>query len=256
MGQIAQVAQKVFPEVVVQLCLAHYSRSFERTFRANSYKRSLKALERKLIYLEKSFFYITHHHDRKKAEKIINKIADLEFKYGYLIKIQQIFYDIFWKAKTLEEVHQLEDQLNIILGSIDLPSYPYRKRIIDRYRDYYKKRDKLLAWLFHPELNLPSTTNLIEGFNSTALEIRFSSIRGFEKEESARHYINALILKRRFQKFKDCKKKFKFLNGKSPLEIAQPLKNSIQLPTHQWIQLCRKLKNFPKNLVDYLPKPK
>jgi len=249
MGQVAQVAKKVFPDVVVQLCLTHYTRAFERTFKVNGPRRSLAALERKLAYLGESFFYSSRHYDQKRAVRLTNRIAALESEYGYLLEIQEIFSNIFWKAKTIEEVEQLEDMLNVTIASMRLQDYPHRKKIIDRYQDYYKKRDQVLAWLLHPELRLPYTTNLIEGFNSTALEIRFSSVRGFEKEENARHYINALILKRRFQRFKDCKEGFKFLNGKAPLQVAQPLEDSIRFPARQWIRLCRKFKRNTPSVV-------
>src|SRR3989339_2206094 len=36
MGQIAQVAREVFPDVIIQICLTHYSKTIERTFIANS----------------------------------------------------------------------------------------------------------------------------------------------------------------------------------------------------------------------------
>ena len=95
----------------------------------------------------------------------------------------------------------------------------------------------------HPELDIPRTTNLIEGWNSTTMELRISSIRGFKKEKYARNYINAIILKYRFHTFKDCKTKFKKLNGKSPLEIAQPLNSlGFNFHTDDWIPFCKNLK--------------
>ena len=108
---------------------------------------------------------------------------------------------------------------------------------------YYEKREQITASILHPELDIPRTTNLIEGWNSTMMELRISSIRGFKKEKYARNYINAIILKYRFHKFKDCKKKFKILNGKSPLEIAKPLNTLDRDFEHgNWITFCKNLK--------------
>ena len=141
-----------------------------------------------------------------------------------------------------KQLIEWENEFNTTIGSMDLEKYPYAKRIKDRYKDYYEKREWITACIIHPELNIPRTTNLIEGWNSTTIEMRISSIRGFKKEEYARNYINAIILKYRFHKFTDCKKKFKELNGKSPLEISQPLNNlNFDFRTNNWIPFCKKL---------------
>lgn len=243
MGKIAQVARKFFPDVIIQICLTHYSQNIDREFRVNGAKRTMKALENKLFKLGDSIFIPTRHYDIEKGRKLVNELADLEYKYDYLIKVQGVFQEIFWGAKTMEELSEAEDRLNETVGWMNLKSYPYAERIKKRYLDYYEKRKIIITAIQNPELNIPRTTNLIEGFNSTTLEIRFSSIRGFEKEETAKTYINALILKRRFQKFKDCKKKFKKLNGKSPLKIAQPLNDfGFNFDEDNWINFCQKLK--------------
>ena len=242
MGEIAQAANKVFPDVIIQFCLTHYSKCIERCFKVRCVKRSIKALENKLNRLNDSIFISTHHYARERAVEITNRIADLEYEYGYLIRIQEIFQNIFWRAETIGEINNLEDELNIIIGCMDLKNYPYKQRIADRYLDYYDKRERIIAFALHPELNIPKTTNLIEGFNSTTLELRLSSIRGFEKEENAKNYINALILKRRFTKFTDCRGKFKHLNGRSPLEIAEPLNNLyLKSRSRDWVRFCRNL---------------
>lgn len=243
MGEIAQVAKKIFPNVIIQICLTHYSKNIDRELKVNGAKRTIKALENKLFKLGNSIFVPTHHYDIEKGRKFVNEIADYEFEYDYLIKIQKCFQEIFWKVKTIKELNEAEDRLNEIIGLMDLKSYPHAERIKKRYLDYYKKRDLIITFIKYPKLNIPNTTNLIEGFNSTTLEMRFTSIRGFEKESTAKSYINALILKRRFQKFKDCKKKFKKLNGKSSLKIAQPLNDfGFNFDEDDWIDFCQKLK--------------
>lgn len=242
MGEIAAVAKEVFPDVIIQTCLKHYSSSIDRVFKINGVKRKLKALQSKLDKLGSSVLISTHRHDIEKARKIVNEMANLEFRYQPLIEMQSIFQEIFWGAKTMADVERLEDELNVAVARVD-KNYPDFQKIHDRYQNYYDKRDQIIASVKYPELDIPRTTNLIEGFNSTTLEIRLSSIRGFEKTKTAENYINALILKRRFQKFTDCKGKFKPLNGTSPLQIAQA-KNTMGFDfnnPHNWINFCRKL---------------
>lgn len=246
MGQIAQVAKEVFPEVIIQNCLTHYSKTIERTFVANNAKRTYRALQKQLNLLGKSFFIPTRHLDRAKAVKLTNKMADLEFEYGYLWQVQELFHELFWRVHGEQELIEWENCFNQMIGLMNLKHYPYGKKIEDRYRDYYEKREWITASIRYPEADIPRTTNLIEGWNSTTMELRISSIRGFKKEKNARDYINALILKYRFHKFTDCKGKFKNLNGKSPLEIAQPLNIfGFHFHTDDWIVFCKKIKKQP-----------
>lgn len=58
----------------------------------------------------------------------------------------------------------------------------------------------------------PRDTNLIELYNSH-LEGRLKSIKGFETFRTARLWLNAYILRRRYKLFTDCSRKFKYLNG-------------------------------------------
>lgn len=233
MGEIAQVAQTVFPDVIIQYCLRHYSANIDREFKVNGIRRTLGSLRKKLAKL--SFLIPTRHTDIEKARNLVNRIAELESRYGYLLNIQDCFREILRGTHNDKELTVAEDQLNLQLGDMVLEGYPYTDNIRKRYLDYYRKHDFLTAFLRYPELDIPKTTNLIEGFNSTTLELRLASIRGFEKEEYAKNYINALILRRRFLPFTDCRAKFKHLNGRSPLEISEPL---YMLPSHDWIKFC------------------
>jgi transposase-like protein len=239
MGDIVQVAKKVYPNVIVQLCLTHYSKNIDRAFKVNFAKRKIKSLQRELERIGKSFMIPTRHHDIRKAIRIVNEIGELQFEYGYLIEVQEILQEIFWRVNTMEELEEAEKLLDTTISYMQLKNYPHTKAIKDRYDDYYRKRDLIIASIKYPKLDIPRTTNLIEGFNSTTLEIRLTSIRGFEDEKYAEDYINAIILDRRFKSFKDCKGKFKHLNKKSPLEIANP-KNTFNYNFHSsdWIQFC------------------
>jgi hypothetical protein len=247
MGLIAQVAKQVFPDVVIQFCLTHYSKCIDRCFQAKGAKRSHRALENKLKRLEDSFLISTRHHDRSEAVKLSNEMGALEFEYDLLWRVENLFAQLFWGTKTEIEISKWEDTFNETVEAVP-KNYPHLKRIKERYKDYYEKRDFILASILNPEVKLPRTTNLIEGFNSTTLEIRFTSIRGFEKEKYARAYVNALILNYRFHRFTDCKGNFKDLNGKSPLQIADPLSTfDFDFKTSNWIPFCKNLKKICKS---------
>jgi len=74
----------------------------------------------------------------------------------------------------------------------------------------------------------PLTTNIIEGLNSH-LEARLFSLRSFQSVSHARLWMNGYILKKRFTKFTDCRGKFRYLNGKTGVEMTK--KKGIDLPT-------------------------
>jgi len=75
--------------------------------------------------------------------------------------------------------------------------------------------------------NAPRDTNLIELYNSH-LQARLKSIKGFKSFASAEKWLNAYILRRRFRKFRDCSRKFRYLNGKT--SISQTCGKNDDLP--------------------------
>jgi transposase-like protein len=89
------------------------------------------------------------------------------------------------------------------------------------------KKQSLLQGYLHYK-GIPTTTNLIESFNSH-LEARIRPLKGFESFKHAELWLNAYFLRRRTRKFTDCSGKFKKLNGKTSLEIVK--KPRIDLPT-------------------------
>jgi hypothetical protein len=74
----------------------------------------------------------------------------------------------------------------------------------------------------------PVTTNMMEGLNSH-LEARLVSLRSFQSPKHAKLWLNGYVLKRRFTKFTDCKRKFKRLNGKCGVQLTQ--KPGVDLPS-------------------------
>ena len=112
------------------------------------------------------------------------------------------------------------------------------KKLFALYRDY---QDDVVATSilinierYRPELTgyrgipqSPTTTNLIEGFNSH-LEARLQALRSFQTVSYAKLWLNGYVLKRRFTKFTDCKGKFRFLRGKTGVELTK--KDGVDLP--------------------------
>jgi hypothetical protein len=75
----------------------------------------------------------------------------------------------------------------------------------------------------------PVTTNLIEGMNSH-IEARLHSLRSFQSVEHARLWFNGFILKRRMTKFTDCRGKFRYLRGKTGVEMTK--KDRVDIPSY------------------------
>lgn len=75
----------------------------------------------------------------------------------------------------------------------------------------------------------PITTNLMESFNSQ-LEARLFSLKYFNSIIHAKLWINGFILKRRYTKFTSCSNKFKWLNGKSGVQMTK--KERVSLPLY------------------------
>ncbi len=89
-----------------------------------------------------------------------------------------------------------------------------------------KKQQLLQGYLLYK--GTPTTTNLIESFNSH-LEARLRPLKGFESFRHADAWLNGYFLRRRTKKFTDCSGKFRKLNGKTSLSQTQ--KTGIDLPT-------------------------
>ncbi len=112
------------------------------------------------------------------------------------------------------------------------------KKLYSIYQSYYqdpvclsvltnieKYRTELLGYRHIPQS--PLTTNLIEGMNAH-LESRLVSLRSFQTVPYAKLWFNGYILKRRFTKFTDCRSKFRYLNGKTGVEMTK--KELLDLP--------------------------
>lgn len=206
-------------------------------------KVKIKAREKQIdnLFINDKDDYIpsSRYYSIKRAIRLANEIASLEFKYELLLDFQNIIQSIlnaddYWTA--LRRIKSL--QKYFWPTRLKLKEY-FPKRHISKITkliiNFEEHQEYLLNYLKYPHLNIPKTTNLIEGYNSQ-LELRLASIRGFETTKTAKNYINAWIIKRRFTKFTDCKKPFKSLNGKTPLECAGVDISTIK----DWIKWCKK----------------
>lgn len=90
-----------------------------------------------------------------------------------------------------------------------------------------KYQPELLGYRGIPDA--PLTSNLIESFNSH-LEARLFSLQHFNSLKHAKLWLNGYILKRRMTKFHSCKGKFRYLNGKTGVEMTK--KQEIAIPTY------------------------
>jgi hypothetical protein len=78
----------------------------------------------------------------------------------------------------------------------------------------------LMAYLLHPKLNIPHTSNDVENMIGQAQK-RLTTIGRFNHWRNAREYLNAWTLWRRFTPYTDCKGQRKNRNGNSPLQMAK-----------------------------------
>ena len=114
------------------------------------------------------------------------------------------------------------------------------KRLFALYRDFRydpvcvsiltnikRYESELLAYRGIPQA--PVTSNIIEGMNSH-IESRLHSLRSFQTVAHAKLWFNGYILKRRFTKYTDCKGKFKYMNGKTGVQMTK--KERVDVPLY------------------------
>lgn len=132
----------------------------------------------------------------------------------FMKKIQDLFSfkrspdDFNKRAKQIIQDHQGDDICTTIMIAI------------------YRNQHLLLGW--RNGHNIPTTTNLIECFNSH-LQGRLKTIKGFETFKHADLWLNGYFLRRRLRKFTSCSGKFRYLNGYTSLQKTK--KHDIDLPS-------------------------
>jgi len=147
----------------------------------------------------------------KMDEKIASK--DLIAEREQMIRLQGIIWSII-RAKTIEEaVNRMNDFMKIRNQFLTSKNMKY---LVSRFiRDF----EQLTMYLQYPKRYIPTTVNVSENMNKQ-LKNRLKTMCSLQSIRSAENYLNLWCLKRRFQKFTDCKKPHQHLNGKAPLEHA------------------------------------
>lgn len=223
--EIVRAVKRHYPNCVIQLCTKHYIAKINRVLKIANVKIKIRSKEKQLdkLFLNEESEYIptSWTYSRRRALQLVNEIIELEFKYELLLDFQDIIVSIVNAENYQIAIYRINSLLHYFWQkrrSINFPKEQIRlvRKLILDFKD---NQDYLLNYLKYPHLNIPHTTNLIEGLNSQ-LELRLASIRGFENEDTAKHYLNALVVKRRLTEFTDCKGQFRKLNGKSSLECA------------------------------------
>lgn len=142
------------------------------------------------------------------------------------------------QVRTEEKYRAFVDDLKYWLFSQKFHRADFERRAFKVF-EKYKSDPIAVSYLmrvqqYTPELtasslvqHAPRTTNLMELYNSH-LEARLKSIKGFKSFLSAKKWLNAYILRRRFRKFRSCCKKFRYLNGKT--SISQTMRKTAVLP--------------------------
>lgn len=124
------------------------------------------------------------------------------------------------KSRTTPEHEHFVKQIEFLFRKTHIRDYSsYARKLLKEhvenpvYQNILSRlannHERLIRYLV--ERDVPSTTNLIELYNSH-LEARLKSMKGFESFASAEIWLNAYVLNRRLSKFTDCSKKFKHLN--------------------------------------------
>ena len=132
------------------------------------------------------------------------------------------------RSRTSPEHEHFVKQVEFLFKRITIKDYcSYARKLLKEHgtneiymsilKDLNKKHEAVIRYLI--DKKVPSTTNLIELFNSH-LEARVKSLKGFESFQSAELWLNAYVMNRRLSKFTCCSKKFKHLNGKCSLAFT------------------------------------
>lgn len=142
-----------------------------------------------------------------------------------MVRTDPTYRDFMHELNILFVSKRSEDDFNRMANNI-LNNYIEKDLCVKIMLDIENKKDILLGYL--KTKGTPRTNNIIESYNSH-FQARFKSIKGFKSFSSAKIWINALILRRRFKVLTDCKGKFKSLNGKS--SISKSKNKNVDLPT-------------------------
>lgn len=224
-GDMIVACLKHFPGAVIELCHRHYLAKVNRLLLVKNILVKIRAREKKLGKILSQFtdevIPVGRIYSCSLAVKFTNEIAELEFSYELLLDFYAALQSILGSPDYQTATDRIASVETYFMPQRLQMNFPKaHRRLVEKiWLDFKERKQYLFNHLKFPVLHIPHTTNLMEGYNSQ-LESRLGSIRGFELFDTAKNYLNAWIIKRRFTKFTDCKIPFKHLNGKTPLECA------------------------------------
>jgi transposase-like protein len=150
--------------------------------------------------------------------KAVSQICHNHYKEGIRqnlgVRIDPTYVPFMRDIELLFAKRRSKEEFAHVAGKI-FYHYKHDPRCVGVLVDIQKRLPQLTAYMYQP--HIPRTTNLIESYNSH-LEGRLKTIKGFESFTHADNWLNAYFLKRRLQKFTDCTKQFRSLNGTCSLE--------------------------------------
>lgn len=155
---------------------------------------------------------LCHYHFLKKFdEAMANKELENDKKHIQALKSEVCFCirakNILAACKRFAKLDEEKDRF-IVSEATDV-----------LFQKFENNFHNLVTYLHYPKGFVPTTVNVAENINKQ-LKDRLKPMCGLQTIRSAEDYLKLWCLKRRFQKFTDCKRPFKHFNGKAPLEIA------------------------------------
>lgn len=224
--------KRIYPEAILQLCHAHFVREIEQKLLFRHIERRLSTLGKKIDQLETGLNRSGCIPWKKRAVCLTNEMATIEDRYYFLFDFVALINKLL-RSNSIEEKTQHMKYIQLEwfpLYAQLAPNDFARKKIQNVWRKIMKKEPELFAYLSFDAPIVPKTTNALEGWHNQ-IQLRLDSIRGFEFPKTGDAYMNALTLWRRLRPFTDCKKRFKHLNGLTPLQAAGCKK----IPSKKWI---------------------
>ncbi len=166
------------------------------------------------VYAKPIDVQLCHHHffdkfdtkiaERECSEKERQHILDLKMRVCSIIRIPSIHVSCERMSTFVREKNRFKKS----------------KATSELVEKFIANYEYLVEYLQHPKGWIPTTVNVSENINKQ-LKDRLNPMCMLQSVQSAENYLKLWCLKRRFQQFTDCKKPFRHLNGKAPLELAK-----------------------------------
>jgi hypothetical protein len=195
-------------EINHQKCTWHGLEAIKRTIgykeTANKYRRLERLLKKAQEELE----------DRKQSyERHVENIAVLKRE---LEMVSKKYHEL---EKLIEEIRKILYCKNSESTKKQLKNFKTRRR--NKYLKVIEFLERHIEGLtmYQKDSKIPRTSNIAENINKQIVR-RLKTIEAFQHFESASNYLNMLCNYLRFKPYTDCRKKRKYRNKKSPIELC------------------------------------